>query len=310
MGDENFSSTSSEAHENPKKKTRARTTRPPPKKVTMTPAQKEKNDRDRAEIETQLGGTPASKSSSGSQPAEHTPYRSGSIGYKLREHFSCVKREDGGHAVTCKLCTEKIGVVAGEGFGNIGKHYKRYHDKEYTAAGCKENHDRAAESREKEKVDHGHAEEDPAEALLHMVARLRLPFSIIDDKYFRRLVKEKGIKVVVDGEKTRLMSRNNISACMDSEKEKLLDIVLSKVSNKLVSVNMDGGTTQGVRTTAVNLHADGWSFPVKVLDCPLGMDGEDGRATAAKLEKDLSPFFDLLKEKYHLQVVSITTSVG
>ena len=55
------------------------------------------------------------------------------------------------------------------------------------------------------------------------------------------------------------------------------------------------------------LHADGWSFPVKLLDCPLGKDGEDGRAAGDKLEKDLRPFCDELKDKYKLKVVSITT---
>ena len=115
------STASSEPYENPKKKMKARTARPPPpKKAAMTPAHKEKNRLDREDIEKNLGSTPA-KSSSGS-PEVKTPYRPGSIPHKLREHFTCVKVEEGGYTVTCTLCTEKIAVSVGEGFGNIGKH--------------------------------------------------------------------------------------------------------------------------------------------------------------------------------------------
>ena len=112
------STTSSEPFENRKKKTKARTARPPPKKKTITAEQKEKNRADREDILANLGDTPA-KSSSGS-PEVKTPYRPNSIPHKLREHFTCVKVEEGGYTVTCTLCTEKIAVSVGEGFGNIG----------------------------------------------------------------------------------------------------------------------------------------------------------------------------------------------
>ena len=62
----------------------------------------------------------------------------------------------------------------------------------------------------------------------------------------------------------------------------------------------------GQRDHAGSAHyggVPGWSFPVKLLDCPLGKDGEDGD----KLEKDLRPFCDELKDKYGLKIVSITT---
>ena len=109
------------------------------------------------------------------------------------------------------------------------------------------------------------------------------------------------------GPRKRHLVRQTLSSLMDVYAAKLLDEVLRNVNDKNVSLSMDNGTTQGVRTTAVCMHADGWSFPVKLLDCPLGKDGADGRASGDKLEKDLRPFCDELKEKYGLRVVSITT---
>ena len=51
---DNDSSASSEPHENHKKKIRARTARPQPKKAPMTAEQKEKNQLDREDIEVNL----------------------------------------------------------------------------------------------------------------------------------------------------------------------------------------------------------------------------------------------------------------
>ena len=303
------SDASSVAHENKKKKVKARVATPPAKKKVKPPPTAEqiaKTTRDIDDVVSSLG-TPASKSSSG----EKSPFHKDSICNKLREHFVLVKKEDGGREVTCKLCSAEkpwtMCVDSLNGFGNVGKHFRRHHKKEYDRAGCGTNHVRVVEKKEETAAENVRAELDPCRELLHMVARLRLPFAVIDDKWFRRIVKERGIKVELEGEKTRALNRRNVSACMDAEKEKLLHDVLSNISDKLVSVNMDNGTAQEVRTTVVCVHADGWSFPAKVLDCPLGSEGEEGRAAAAKMEKDLTPFFDELKMKYNLEIVSITT---
>ena len=143
------SDASSEPHENEKKKARARVSTPPATKKVKPPPTAEqiaKTKRDVEDVVSSLG-TPASKSSSG----EKSPFYAGSIASKLSEHFTVVKNEEGDRDVTCKLCSAekpwKMSVRA-DGFGNVGKHFKRHHKKEYERAGCVTNHQRTVEKQE------------------------------------------------------------------------------------------------------------------------------------------------------------------
>ena len=140
------SDASSVAHENKKKKVKARVATPPAKKKVKPPPTAEqiaKTTRDIDDVVSSLG-TPASKSSSG----EKSPFHKDSICNKLREHFVLVKKEDGGREVTCKLCSAEkpwtMCVDSLNGFGNVGKHFRRHHKKEYDRAGCGTNHERVS----------------------------------------------------------------------------------------------------------------------------------------------------------------------
>ena len=181
------SDASSEPHENEKKKARARVSTPPATKKVKPPPTAEqtaKTKRDVEDVVSSLGGTPASKSSSG----EKSPFYAGSIASKLSEHFTVVKNEEGDRDVTCKLCSAekpwKMSVRA-DGFGNVGKHFKRHHKKEYERAGCVTNHQRTVEKHEETAAENERAKQDPCRELLHMFARLRLPFAVIDDKWWK-----------------------------------------------------------------------------------------------------------------------------
>ena len=296
-----------------------------PKKVRASaPAKKkskdqlEKETEDAAEIVREMGtqsqaqSTPSSGKTSSTARPETPRMHKGSVPFRLKDLYEVgVKDEEGNRTTTCLLCkadsaVRTMVVKNGQGFGNVGGHFRLHHFEEYKAHGCCEKGDKCSANDA-----HDDGEEfDELEELLFFFARLRLPFSVVNDKWMRRYVRAKKIFVDVEttrGTAKRHVVRQSLSALMDVYAGKLLDEVLKSITDKNVSMSMDNGTTQGVRTTAVTMHADGWSFPVKLLDCPLGKDGEDGRATSEKLEKDLRPFCSDLKDKYNLKLVSITT---
>ena len=182
-------SESSNAHVNRDKRIKA--TPPPTKRVRASaakvkkPAQQlEDEEQDRQEVVQTMGvGAESQGASTPSSGAPNTPdFRKGSIPFRLQDHFDVgMKHEEtGDRTITCKLCAatnplRTMVVKNGQGFGNIGGHFRNHHVNEFEAAGCGE---KCKAGLPESALD---APENDLEELLFMFARLRLPFSVIEE---------------------------------------------------------------------------------------------------------------------------------
>ena len=75
---------------------------------------------------------------------KETPdHRKGSIPFRLQNHYDVgLKQEEtGDRTITCKLCPadhplRTFTIKKGQGFGNVGGHFKNHQNKEFLALGC------------------------------------------------------------------------------------------------------------------------------------------------------------------------------
>ena len=107
--------------------------------------QKEKEAEDAEEIIQQMGeGASTPSSGKASTARTDTPnMRPGSVPFLLKDMYEVgVKDEQtGARTVTCLLCkadspVRTIVVKNGQGFGNVGGHFRHNHYEEYKAHGC------------------------------------------------------------------------------------------------------------------------------------------------------------------------------
>ena len=218
--------------------------------------------------------------------------------------FKCVIPVEGKPGGICGLpITPKRGV----GYSQLANHVAGCHQKVAEKLGISE---KATADPETSGL-LSYAEQQTTREYLAMMARTRMSFASLDDDWWAADIQKKKVYVLeVDANDVVhkvLLSRKNVSAALTAEAARLLKEVLSSISNKRVALTMDHGTSQQRRVITVTLHADGANFPIRVLDAPFGIDGEDGHATAVHIEKDLEPLISALRETYHLRIVGITT---